>query len=606
MSASFHGIKASNIAERWEGMSEEALSAYCQLNVVLRDYQAQSVRWMLGEELAGHGVWGHFWIPLRSETGKFCYYSPFFEGFKMRESNRPVRGGWLCEEMGLGKTVEILALINGTRTLSPKAPTLAKGGGGPPTGQTLVVCPNSLIGQWEMELKKRSKRPLSVYRFHATRVEEPADLCRYDVVLTTYGTMGTEAGRGTKEYLAHQRRLMAIQTATKKQWELDKLRGMAKYEDATGTWRRNEQWYLAISRLLPDSRLKKEAFTGRKYVDALNRVQWRRVVFDEGHTLKNPGSAQSAQARTLQAQCKWLLTGTPMNLSVQDMEGQAKLFDVPGLDRRVWGQTNAKKAVAVPPRKKRFLANVVGRLMNRAMIRHTIAQPYGGREALLSLPPCTVSTVVVELPAPQAAIYAKLKAHAVARYQDFVARGMHTMRPIEVMALLMPLRQAASCSGQRLTLAAIDDAAAKSSDRHMARFAVKPAEDVAKAKQVAYGSIEDECTICLENFDEPLQTKCRHLFCSECVYSIINGPGNSNCPQCRAPLEAKELRKPNTGEVDASAGKFSLAAIQSSDSQSSHKADSDPTKEVGTTILHNQKHLYVRFLFGHQSLTLKT
>ena len=54
-----------------------------------------------------------------------------------REMAQGVRGGMLCDEMGLGKTVQLLATI--VHPLTPKGPTL-------------VVCPSSLVGQWQSEI----------------------------------------------------------------------------------------------------------------------------------------------------------------------------------------------------------------------------------------------------------------------------------------------------------------------------------------------------------------------------------------------------------------------------------------------------------------------
>ena len=54
---------------------------------------------------------------------------------------RNVRGGWLADEMGMGKTAVCAALMchsKGTAT----------------GGLTVVLCNNTLVGQWVDEIKK--------------------------------------------------------------------------------------------------------------------------------------------------------------------------------------------------------------------------------------------------------------------------------------------------------------------------------------------------------------------------------------------------------------------------------------------------------------------
>lgn len=84
-------------------------------------------------------------------------------------------GGCLADDMGLGKTITLIALH------------LHRGG-----GPTLVVCPASLLGNWEREIR-RFAPGVPVRRFHgASRTVEGVES---GFVLTTYGTMRLDADR---------------------------------------------------------------------------------------------------------------------------------------------------------------------------------------------------------------------------------------------------------------------------------------------------------------------------------------------------------------------------------------------------------------------------
>ena len=85
-------------------------------------------------------------------------------------------GGCLADDMGLGKTLMTIALHLHRQTEHP--------------GPTLVVCPASLLGNWEAELARFAPE-VEVRRHHgAARDLEGAT----GVVLTTYGTMRRDVG----------------------------------------------------------------------------------------------------------------------------------------------------------------------------------------------------------------------------------------------------------------------------------------------------------------------------------------------------------------------------------------------------------------------------
>ncbi|MGW3991751.1 DEAD/DEAH box helicase [Streptomyces sp. NPDC004830] len=88
-------------------------------------------------------------------------------------------GGCLADDMGLGKTLQLIALHLLRREAGSRGPTL-------------VVCPASLLGNWQREVG-RFAPGTAVRRYHgAGRTLDGAD---DGFVLTTYGTMRLDAGR---------------------------------------------------------------------------------------------------------------------------------------------------------------------------------------------------------------------------------------------------------------------------------------------------------------------------------------------------------------------------------------------------------------------------
>jgi SNF2 family DNA or RNA helicase len=88
-------------------------------------------------------------------------------------------GACLADDMGLGKTVQLLALETAHRAEDPTA------------GPTLLICPMSLVGNWEREAAKFAP-DLRVYAHHGSQRLRGADLADQlndaDLVLSTYAT----------------------------------------------------------------------------------------------------------------------------------------------------------------------------------------------------------------------------------------------------------------------------------------------------------------------------------------------------------------------------------------------------------------------------------
>ncbi|KAG8681874.1 DNA repair protein rad16, partial [Ceratobasidium sp. 394] len=88
------------------------------------------------------------------------------------QENGPWCGGMLADEMGMGKTIQTLALFVADR----KKPNL-------------VVAPTVALMQWKNEIDAHTEG-FKVYMFHGgSREKDTKELSKYDVVLTTYAVL---------------------------------------------------------------------------------------------------------------------------------------------------------------------------------------------------------------------------------------------------------------------------------------------------------------------------------------------------------------------------------------------------------------------------------
>ncbi|MGX5818134.1 SNF2-related protein [Chitinophaga lutea] len=88
-------------------------------------------------------------------------------------------GGILADDMGLGKTVQTLTFIQHYKNTREQC-------------MMLVVCPTTLIYNWENEIKKFT--PGLTFHIHhgPSRMRNPDELSAFDVIITTYGTLRSD------------------------------------------------------------------------------------------------------------------------------------------------------------------------------------------------------------------------------------------------------------------------------------------------------------------------------------------------------------------------------------------------------------------------------
>ncbi len=88
-------------------------------------------------------------------------------------------GGILADDMGLGKTVQALSFLQHFKNENGRL-------------QALVVCPTTLIYNWENEIKKFT--PALSYLIHhgATRSRDKETFQKADIIITTYGTLRSD------------------------------------------------------------------------------------------------------------------------------------------------------------------------------------------------------------------------------------------------------------------------------------------------------------------------------------------------------------------------------------------------------------------------------
>lgn len=505
--------------------------------LTMRNYQLQTLQWMLEKERQQGGLRALSWREVSLPGGRKAFYSPTMRVLADRVPACP-RGGFLAESMGMGKTVISLALIlsNPPPALPPPdldAPTAPYSLENPAKSvATLVVCAVSLVGQWIDEAKSKlaDDSELRVYMYHGQgRIRDVNTLVEsYDLVVTTYQTLGTDYGK-----------------------------------------------------------TKKPAWKAKDH--PLGCIRWHRIVLDESHTVKMPTVQQSKACAALHGNLRWCASGTPVNNSIEDLFGQMIFLRAHPLDTKNGFELAIKKHFQTNGAINSKEAREIAALLKRCMIRHTQHQTMGGHQ-LLELPKKTEVSVAVELSKEERAKYDELHAQVLKQYQAIRACGpMAVQKNLwQIMSYLLPLRRL--CSGGTLTskdLVAREHTggggrrsggsggsggaqqqtqegqgqqgrdvkpdvkptvgAAQTSTRRGGSYGAGGAGGASMdVKPVPFPPVASECSLCGDLLDEPARTPCcQTWFCIECVSAALNKSSPSKCPSCKKPCSTTSLQLPS-------------------------------------------------------------
>ena len=353
-------------------------------------------------------------------------------------------------------------------------------------GPTLIVAPLSVMSNWshQAEIHVRPDKALKVLTYHEASKhanQSPTALGQYDIVVTTYQTLA-------REYIP-----------------------AGGKDDAKPALRRN----------------------------GLYSVDWRRVVVDEGHNLRNPKSKGAHAAYALMAHSRWILTGTPIVNNLKDLYSHIKFIRLTG----GLAQLDVFSGVLIRPlnqgksEAKTLLQALISTFCLRRMKDMTFID--------LRLPPVTSHRIPIDFAPQERERYDAFQQEAkglLAEYQHNKAQQQKGQESTyrNLLEVLLRLRQVCNhwkmCGERTANLMALIEQNKK----------VQLTPDNIKSLQgLLQLSIDshEECPVCYEQLHNPTITACGHTFGHECIERVIET--QKKCPMCRADLpDTSELVHP--------------------------------------------------------------
>lgn len=266
-----------------------------RLTCQLYPFQKRAIQWLLRREgmsferghlrpcdtASSNPDLPHGFFQTTDAKGRACFVSHWLGIVTTDESllksvESRIHGGILAEEMGLGKTVEMIGLICLHQRPQNHEERQENSTGLRPSHGTLIITPPSILDQWKTEIHSHAPSlKVLIYRGVRTTGNEQNDgeimsrLLDYDVVLATYATLASEI----------------------------------HYSSAT-----------------PDRSLRHDKKYRRRQ-SPLVKIEWWRVVLDECQMVESGVSNAARVAQVIPRRNAWAVSGTPLKKDAKDLLG---------------------------------------------------------------------------------------------------------------------------------------------------------------------------------------------------------------------------------------------------------------------------------------------
>ncbi|KAF2221052.1 SNF2 family N-terminal domain-containing protein [Elsinoe ampelina] len=409
----------------------------------------------------------------------------------MLNQEKKGKGGILADQMGLGKTVTTLALINKKTAKRASHP-----------GPTLVVAPKAVNRQWLDEIYKHCETggvthgiarckifKASTEKENITPDNPPERLLQdFDIVITTY-----------------------------KQVEMS----FPSDEPPPGLSDAQKQLW------------RERNFEKNKGI--LHHTKFHRIVLDEAHEVRNPETATYQAVKALRFKYCWSLTGTPFYNGLFDVYN---LLDLSGVDVGMPYGVFESKYWDIPSGKD---ARIYLDLLRLSMVRRTHRSLLFGAR-LVTLPKTNAVVFRLHFTPVERAIYDIIEKRFREKMTELLLAGEEREARKYALIVLLRLRQ---LTAHPLVLHT------KMLDLLERRDLIELQEIIQKERKQLRDKnaliAANQCVECKGEAKKPQITSCMHILCKECLTDIQDEAasaslGRAKCPTCKEVFESVEAQ----------------------------------------------------------------
>ncbi|XP_074368096.1 ATP-dependent helicase rhp16-like [Apium graveolens] len=473
-------------------------------------------------------------------------YQKEWLAWALKQEESAARGGILADEMGMGKTLQAIALVLAKQGLNQAVDgaltPLSQYSRLPKVKATLVICPLVAVVQWVNEISRSTlKGSNKVLVYHgAKRAKTLHEFSDYDFVITTYSIVESEF----RKYVFPLNK--QCNWCDKSFNEQEMYVHLAYFCGPAAIYKPSEQ------------RKDKACGSGAGNCN-LHSMNWSRIILDEAHYIKNRSGSTTKAVLALKSSYKWALSGTPLQNHVKEIYSLIRFLQIIPYSYYFCMDCNCRtldyssksilcsncnhgsmkhfcwwnKHIASPIKvggnsvwSRNAMILLKHKILKSVMLRRTKQ----GRSADLALPPKMILLRRDSLDIKEDDYYTSLYTESRAQFNTYVAEGTVMNNYANIFDILTRLRKAVN----HPYLVVYSKTAMSRNPS-----AVLDANDG-----------EVICGLCHESVEDHVVNACKHVFCKSCLINFSPSTGQVSCPTCKEPLTADFITRKDHGDED--------------------------------------------------------